>query len=471
MSGIPERLRSLLDSSAPLPQLAERFTAAGHQVYLVGGSVRDALLGVPQQDVDLATDARPESVERLVRPWADDVWLQGKAFGTVACARGDLKVEITTFRAEVYRPESRKPEVVYADDIETDLSRRDFTINAMALDLANLQLADPFDGAGDLAARRLRTPLAPEISFLDDPLRMLRAARFIASLGMEPDTALVEAVRQLHPRLEIISAERIRDELSKLLVTADPSPGLWFLADTGLADEFLPELPGLALEQDPIHRHKDVLAHTIAVVAKTRADLRVRLAALLHDVGKPKTRGFGPGGVTFHHHEVVGARMAKERMRTLRYPNDMVDDVVQLVFLHLRLHTYRMGWTDRAVRRYVRDAGPLLDDLNHLVRCDCTTRNQAKARALNQRIDELEDRIAELREQEELDAIRPPLDGTQVMAFLGVGPSRIVGEALTMLLEHRLDEGPIDEEHAYELLKQWASDRGVVAPNADRRGV
>lgn len=444
-----------------MPQLAERFTAAGHQVYLVGGSVRDALLGVSQQDVDLATDARPEAVEELVRPWANDVWLQGKAFGTVACAQGDLKVEITTFRAEVYRPDSRKPEVVYADDIETDLSRRDFTINAMALDLANLQLADPFDGARDLAALRLRTPLEPEISFLDDPLRMLRAARFIASLGLEPDAVLVDAVRELHSRLEIVSAERIRDELSKLLVVDDPTPGLWFLVNTGLAGEFLPELPKLALEQDPIHRHKDVLDHTIAVVAKTRPELRVRLAALLHDVGKPKTRGFGPGGVTFHHHEVVGARMAKERMRALRYPNDMVDDVVQLVFLHLRLHTYRMGWTDRAVRRYVRDAGPLLDDLNHLVRCDCTTRNKVKARALDQRIDELENRIAELREQEELDAIRPPLDGTQVMAFLGVGPSRIVGEALGMLLEYRLDEGPTSEEHAYLLLEQWASERGV----------
>jgi poly(A) polymerase len=361
----------------------------------------------------------------------------------------------------VYRPDSRKPDVEYADDLETDLSRRDFTINAMALSLPDLQLVDPFDGLADLAAKRLRTPLAPDVSFVDDPLRMLRAARFIAVFGLTPDPALVEAVPRLADRLAIVSAERIRDELSKLLVADDPSAGLWFLVETGLADEFLPELPALRLEQDPIHRHKDVLAHTIAVVAKTRPDVRVRLAALLHDIGKPKTRSFTRGGVSFHHHEAVGARMASERLRALRYPNDVLDDVVQLVFLHLRFHTYRMGWTDSAVRRYVRDAGPLLDDLNELVRSDCTTRNQARARELAQRMDELDARIEELRCQEELDAIRPPLDGHQVMAFLGVSGGPVVGRALKRLLDLRLEEGPISEADAYERLADWAREQGI----------
>lgn len=460
MHAIPERLRALLAPEAPLPQLAQRFADAGHEVYLVGGSVRDALAGVDQHDVDLTTDARPDEIEQVVGGWAEQVWREGKVFGTIGCSRGDLSVEVTTFRAEVYRSDSRKPVVAFSDDIETDLSRRDFTVNAMALRLPGVELVDPYDGAADLAARRLRTPLEPEISFSDDPLRMLRAARFVAR-GLVPDPSVVAAVRQMAERLEIVSAERIRDELSKLLVVDDPSEGLWFCVRTGLADHFLPELPGLALEQDPVHRHKDVLAHTIAVVAKTRPELRVRLAALLHDVGKPKTRAFAPGGVTFHHHEVVGARMARERMRALHYPNSVLDDVVELVYLHLRFHTYRMGWTDRAVRRYVRDAGRLLDDLNHLVRCDCTTRNQAKARALERRMDELDQRIAELREQEELDAIRPPLDGHEVMTFLALPPGRAVGEALEMLLDLRLDEGPISQEDAYRHLEAWARERGI----------
>jgi poly(A) polymerase len=424
--------------------------------------VRDALLDHPHDDVDIATSARPDAVEAVVRGWADDVWLQGQRFGTVGASIGGVRMEITTFRAEVYRPESRKPEVAFADDVETDLSRRDFTVNAMALELPEPRLLDPFDGATDLAERRLRTPLAPEVSFLDDPLRMLRACRFVAAFGLVPEAAVVAAIEQLHPRMEIVSAERIRDELNKLLVVEDPSAGLWLLTRTGLSDEFLPELNAMRLEQDPIHRHKDVLAHTIAVVSNTnREPLRVRLAALLHDIGKPKTRSIGPGGVTFHHHEVVGARMAEERLRALRYPSAMVDDVTRLVYLHLRIHTYSMGWTDRAVRRYARDAGPLLDDLNHLVRCDCTTRNQARARALQRRMDELEARIEVLREQEELERIRPPLDGRQVMAFLGIPPSRLVGEALDFLLEARLDEGPIDEADAYERLRAWAADRGI----------
>ncbi len=462
---IPPRLRPLLDAQSPVQQLAGRLHDAGHQCYLVGGSVRDALLDLPHEDVDLATDARPEEVERLVRGWADEVWLQGQRFGTVGCQKDGTRIEVTTFRAEVYRPESRKPEVTYADDIQTDLSRRDFTINAMALRLPEPELVDPFDGAADLAARRLRTPLAPKVSFLDDPLRMLRAARFIAAFGLEPDPDLVAAVHELHGRLEIVSAERIRDELTKLLLLPDPSAGLWFICRTGLADEFLPELKALQLEQDPIHQHKDVLAHTIAVVAKTRPELRVRLAALLHDVGKPKTRSVGPGGVSFHHHEVVGARMAEERLRALRFPSEVVEDVARLVYLHLRVHTYSMGWSDKAVRRYVRDAGPLLEPLNHLVRQDCTTRNKAKARALNRRIDELEERIAQLRAQEELDMIRPPLDGRQVMQFLGIEPGPLVGEALDHLLEIRLDEGPIEESEAYARLAAWARQRGIEPVN------
>ena len=463
MSNVPPSLEPLLVPGSPVQELAHRLVDAGHQCLLVGGSVRDGLLGRDHSDIDITTDARPDVVERLVRGWADAVWTQGARFGTVGTKRHGVTIEITTFRAEVYRPESRKPEVAYADDIETDLSRRDFTINAMALRLPDGVLVDPYGGAVDLINQRLRTPLSPEVSFLDDPLRMLRAARFIATFGLVPDDALVEAVVQHRARLEIVSAERIRDELSKLLLVEDPTAGLWFLAETGLADEFLPELNRMRLEQDPVHHHKDVLAHTIAVVRNTRPELLVRLAALFHDVGKPKTRSFEGGGVSFHHHEVVGARMTEERLRALKYPNDVVADVTQLVYLHLRIHTYAMGWTDKAVRRYVRDAGDLLEELNHLQRCDCTTRNPRRAAALQRRMDELEARIAELREQEELDSIKPPLDGRQVMEFLGVKPSRVVGDALDFLLEARLDEGPIGEADAYARLAVWARDRGITA--------
>jgi poly(A) polymerase len=461
MSVVPPRLRPFLDPASPVQRLARRLDDAGHQCFLVGGSVRDALLDRSHDDVDLATSARPQVVERLVRGWSDHVWLQGQRFGTVGCEVDGVRMEITTFRAEVYRPESRKPEVAYADDIGTDLSRRDFTVNAMALRLPDPELVDPFGGTADLAARRLRTPLAPEVSFLDDPLRMLRAARFVAQFGLVPEPEVLRAIETLRHRLEIVSAERIRDELSKLLLADDPSAGLWLLAETGLSDEFLPELNTMRLEQDPIHAHKDVLAHTIAVVGNTRPELRVRLAALFHDVGKPKTRSFAGGGVSFHHHEVVGARMTEERLRALKYPGDIVEDVTKLVYLHLRIHTYAMGWTDRAVRRYARDAGPLLDDLNRLQRADCTTRNQQRARMLARRMDELEARIEDLRQREELDAIRPPLDGRQVMAFLGIPPGPLVGEALDFLLEARLDEGPIDEADAYARLAAWARDRGV----------
>jgi poly(A) polymerase len=452
---IPERLQPVLDEVRPL---ADRFAAAGFRTYLVGGTVRDLLLGRDlTKDFDLTTDARPDDIERLVDGWADAVWTTGKRFGTIGAKKAGREFEITTHRAEAYTPESRKPEVQFSDRIEADLSRRDFTVNAMALSLGGEpQLIDPFDGAVDLATKRLRTPLSPDESFTDDPLRMLRAARFLSGYDLAPDDDLVDAVKRLHDRLEIVSAERIRDELDKLLVVESPGRGLWFLVETGLASQFLPELPGLALEQDPIHRHKDVLAHTIAVVEKTSPRKVLRLAALLHDVGKPKTRSFAPGGrVTFHHHEVVGARMARDRMNALRYSHDEVEAVTQLVELHLRFHTYKMGWTDAAVRRYVRDAGELLDDLNELTRCDCTTRNEKKAAALDRRMDALEERITELRAQEEIDAMRPDLDGNQVMNHLGVKPGRDVGDALKMLLELRLDEGPLGEDEAFRRLDAW----------------
>ena len=464
---IPERLKPLVDETR---ELALRFEQAGFRLYLVGGVVRDAVLDrlAPGHDLDFTTNARPDDIEAVVAGWAESVWPQGKRFGTIGVRKGTRTMEITTHRAEAYHPDSRKPDVVFSEGIETDLSRRDFTINAMALSLPDLQLIDPFDGLGDLGARRLRTPLSPEESFTDDPLRMLRAGRFIAGYQLLPDRELVEAVTGLRSRLDIVSDERIRDELDKLVVVEDPSDGLWFLVNTGLAEEFFPELPALALEQDPIHRHKDVLAHTIAVVAKCRPERIVRLAALFHDIGKPKTRSFGPGGlVSFHHHEVVGARMTRDRMRALRYPNEDVEQVSQLVELHLRFHTYKMGWTDSAVRRYVRDAGPLLDQLNELTRCDCTTRNAAKARALAQRMDELELRIAELRQREELAAIRPDLDGNEVMALLKIPPGRDVGHALDYLLELRIEEGPLSTEDASaRLLAWWASRQGAEQPGS-----
>lgn len=463
VTAVPPRLARLLAPDSPVQRVAGALTAAGHECSLVGGSVRDALLGVERHppEFDFTTDARPDEIEAAIAPIARNVVLVGARFGTVKAWVDGVECEITTYRAEVYLPESRKPEVQFGDDLDTDLSRRDFTVNAMALRLPEPELVDPYGGAIDLAARRLRTPLAPQVSFTDDPLRMLRAARFIARFGFEPVPELVEAVVAHRERLEIVSAERIRDELSALLVVEDPTPGLWFLARTRLADEFLPELNAMELEQDPIHHHKDVLAHTIAVVAKTPPDLVLRLAALLHDIGKPKTRSFERGRATFHHHEVVGARMARERLLALRYPKEIVEDVTRLVYLHLRIHTYAMGWTDAAVRRYVRDAGHLLDKLNVLQRCDCTTRNERKARALAKRMDELEQRIARLAAEEELRAIRPPLDGREVMELLGVEPGPIVGQALDFLLEARLDEGPIEKDDACERLRAWARERGI----------
>jgi len=465
---IKEELAPILEETRPL---AERFAAAGKRVYLVGGIVRDLLVGRPldQPDIDLTTDARPSETKRIVSGWADSVWTQGERFGTIGIKRGERSFEITTHRAEAYQPDSRKPDVVYADAIDADLARRDFTVNAMALTLPEPELVDPFDGSGDLLVhRRLRTPLGPDESFTDDPLRMMRAARFIAGYGLTPEPGLVDAVSRLRQRLEIVSAERIRDELDKLMVVDDPTSGLWFLYDTGLFDEFMPEIPALRLEQDPVHHHKDVLAHTLAVVANVaphrdgESNRIVRLAALLHDIGKPKTRSVGPGGVSFHHHEVVGARMTRERLTALRYPAHEIDAITRLVYLHLRFHGYAEGdggWTDSAVRRYVRDAGDLLVQLNELTRCDCTTRNERRARDLARRMDALEGRIDRLEEQEELKAIRPDLDGNEVMALLGIPAGKPVGEAMAFLLELRLDEGPLGKEEARRRLRVWWSDR------------
>jgi poly(A) polymerase len=435
-------------------ELGERFRLAGHELYLVGGVVRDLLLGRDHGDLDFATDAVPQETTKVLRGWAERLYLVGVKFGTVGARRDDQVLEITTFREEVYAEEHRKPSVTFGRDLRTDLSRRDFTVNAMAVRLPEGDLVDPFGGVKDLAAKRLDTPLDPEIAFSDDPLRMLRAARFAAQLELDPIPRVVRAIEQMHGRLAIVSAERISDELSKLLLSDAPSRGLELVVETGLAEEFLPELSALRLEQDPVHKHKDVLHHTFAVVEKCEADLTLRLAALLHDVGKPETRAITPDGVSFHHHEVVGARMARERLQALRYPSHLIDDVAKLVELHLRFHGYT-EWSDSAVRRYVRDAGPLLDQLNQLTRADCTTQNPFKAKKLEALQDDLEERIARLAEEENLGAMRPPLDGGQVMEHLGIQPGPIVGRALEHLMELRLERGPIDEDEAYRLLDEW----------------
>jgi poly(A) polymerase len=463
-----ERLAGALVARAPLlEELGALFAAAGRRVALVGGWIRDALLGRAdaEPDLDLTTDARPEEIVKIIRPWADAHWEVGIAFGTVGARKRGEIFEITTYRSEVYRDDSRKPEVTFGDTLEDDLLRRDFTVNAMAVALPGRQLLDPYGGLADLDAGLLRTPGRPEDSFRDDPLRMLRAARFAAQLGFRVDPSVVAAITAMADRLAIVSAERIRDELVKLICAPRPRPGLSLLVETGLADLVLPELPRLALEIDEHHRHKDVYEHTLTVLEQaieleepgTPPDFVLRFAALMHDVGKPKTRRFEPGGgVSFHHHEVVGAKLTAARMRALRFPNDVTADVCRLVELHLRFHGYGTGaWTDSAVRRYVNDAGPLLDRLHKLTRSDSTTRNKRKAELLRKAYDDLEDRIARLREQEELEAIRPDLDGNDIMRVLGVAPGPVVGRAWQHLKELRLDRGPLDRAEAEEELRRW----------------
>jgi len=452
-----------LDVPPIATELGARFAAAGHELYLVGGSVRDLLLGRVSQDLDFATSAHPRETTKVLQGWADRRYFVGVKFGTVGALKDGTRVEITTFREEVYAEEHRKPAVTFGKDVRTDLSRRDFTMNAMAVGLPEGTLLDPFGGVQALGARVLDTPLEPGVAFSDDPLRMVRAARFVAQLDVVPADRVLEAIRGMRDRLEIVSAERIRGELDKLLVAERPAKGLEVLVETGLADVFLPELPALRLEQDPVHQHKDVLRHTYAVVERCEPDLVLRLAGLLHDIGKPKTRQIGPDGVSFHHHEVVGARMARDRLASLRYPNAVSDDVATLIELHLRFHGYGEGWTDAAVRRYVRDAGPLLDRLNQLTRADVTTRNPERALRFAALQDELEERIAALAEQENLEAMRPPLDGHQVMERLGVQGGPVVGEALAYLMEVRLERGPVREDQAYAVLDAWAKERGITS--------
>ena len=455
----PLDLAELLAEGSPVLGLAEAFRARGHELYLVGGSVRDAWLRRAHEDLDFATDATPNESKKIVRPLASGVWLQGEAFGTVGAEIEGLRMEITTFRTERYQPASRHPTVQFASDIETDLSRRDFTINAMAVRLPEKTAVDPFNGVEDLRAKLIKTPLDPTVSFSDDPLRMLRAFRFASQLDLQIDDGVLRAVEGLRDAIKTVSFERIRDELAKLVTGKAPARALEIAEGTGLTQHFLPELSSLKLEQDPVQRHKDVFHHTLAVMERTEPILELRLAAVLHDIGKPKTRRIDKDGVSFHHHEVVGAQMAAQRLRALRFPNEVVATVSEVIRLHHRFHTYRLGWSDSAVRRYVRDAGPLLPTLNAMVRADCTTRNTAKAKELGRRMDELEERIKELAAQEELDRIRPDLDGRQVMELLSIPPGPLVGVAMDFLMELRLDEGPLGVETAARRLQEWWRER------------
>jgi len=480
LAGAPLRLVDVqaavaaeLDRIAPvIDELGGLFAAAGHELALVGGPVRDAMLGRRSNDLDFTTSARPEQTDRILKAWGDAWWDMGRDFGTIGCRKGDWVVEVTTYRSEAYDPDSRKPEVQYGDSLAGDLGRRDFTVNAMAVRLPGRELEDPYGGVVDLAHRVIRTPGTPEQSFSDDPLRMMRAARFAAQLGFSVDPAVVRAMTEMADRIEIISVERVRDELVKLVCAPHPRLGLELLVDTGLADHVLPELPALKLERDEHHRHKDVYEHTLTVLEQAidleprlaaRAglpegpDFVSRFAALMHDVGKPRTRRFQDDGVvTFHHHDVVGAKLTRKRMKALKFSNEQIDAVGDLVELHLRFHGYGSGeWTDSAVRRYVRDAGSQLERLHVLTRADCTTRNKKKADRLRRTYDDLEARIDRLSAEEELASIRPDLDGNQIMDLLGIGPGREVGEAYRFLLELRLDNGPMSPEEAAAALREW----------------
>jgi len=468
-------IASLIKRAPLASSLAQSFAAQGFRLALVGGPVRDALLGRLGNDLDFTTDARPEVTKKILQGWAENVWDTGIEFGTVAGKRGDTTVEVTTYRTESYDPDSRKPEVEYGDSIEGDLSRRDFTVNSMALELTTKtpEFIDPFNGLEDLAKRVLRTPVKAENSFSDDPLRMMRAARFASQLDFEIAPDVLQAIKDMAGRISIISAERVRDEFTKMLMSKNPRTGITILVETGLAEIVLPEIPKLRLEIDEHHHHKDVYEHSITVLEQAIShedrlggpNLIIRLAALLHDIGKPKTRSLIPGGgVSFHHHEIVGARLTKSRLKALRFDGDTIEKVETLVALHLRFHGYGDGeWTDSAVRRYVRDAGDLLVHLHVLTRADCTTRNAKKAERLAKTYDGLEARIAKLMEEEELSRIRPDLDGAQVMKLLNIKPSAAVGKALDYLLELRLEYGPLGEERATEELLNWWSKENPTA--------
>jgi poly(A) polymerase len=467
------------NTSPAVVELGELFARAAHELALVGGPVRDVFLAghrVPDIDMDLTTDAVPEQVLEIIRPWADKFWTVGIEFGTIGLRKRDEIFEITTYRSESYQARSRKPDVRYGTSLVADLARRDFTINAMAARLPSFELVDPFGGLAALAERVIRTPGRPEDSFGDDPLRILRAARFAARLGFTVAPEVQAAMREQASRLSIVSVERITDELTKLMLTLAPEDGLDLLVRTGVADVVLPELPALRMEVDEHHRHKDVYTHSLTVLRQAidlepryglGRDLVLRLAAILHDIGKPRTRSLLPGGkVAFHHHEVVGAKMARKRLTELRFPKDVVADVSKLVELHLRFHGYSGGeWTDSAVRRYVTDAGPLLTRLHALTRADCTTRNARKAARLAATYDALEARIEVLREQEELDKIRPELDGGEIMQILGLAPGPLVGQAWKHLLELRMSDGVVGKERATEELLAWAAREGIVPPD------
>ncbi|HEY2763194.1 MAG TPA: CCA tRNA nucleotidyltransferase [Pseudonocardiaceae bacterium] len=453
-------------------ELATRFAAAGHALYLVGGSVRDALLGRLGTDLDFTTDARPEATRRILSGWADAVWDTGIAYGTVGAEKSGTHCEITTYRADRYDRVSRNPEVVFGDSLEGDLKRRDFTVNAMAVDLLagsgqrGSRFVDPHGGMAALARRELDTPAAPQESFADDPLRMLRAARFVSQLGFTLAPRVQAALVDMAPEISRITPERVQSELSKLLLGAHPRRGVELMVDTGLAEQVVPELPAMRLEIDEHHQHKDVYSHSLTVLEQAIAleddgpDLVLRLAALLHDIGKPATRRHETGGgVSFHHHEAVGAKLVRKRLRALRYPTQVVEDVAQLVFLHLRFHGYGRGeWTDSAVRRYVTDSGHLLPRLHRLVRADCTTRNRRKAAALQRTYDELEARIKRIRAEEDLARVRPDLDGNAIMELLGLEPGPLVGQAWRHLKEVRLDRGPLSRAEAEAELRRWAQD-------------
>jgi len=474
MQSVAESLERLGDlaRTPSVARLADAFQAAGHELALVGGPVRDALIGRPVHDLDFTTDARPDDIVRVVGPIADAIWDVGRKYGTIGARLGDDTVEITTYRSDSYDGATRKPEVEFGDTLEGDLLRRDFTVNALALRLPEVRLVDPSGGVEDLIAGVITTPSSPQISFGDDPLRMMRAARFTAQLGFTVDEATREAMSSMAERIEIVSAERVRDELSKLLMADEPRRGLELLVETGLADEVIPEIPALRLEADEHHHHKDVYQHSLTVLDQAigyekerhpgeAPDLVLRLAAILHDIGKPATRRFEPGGaVSFYHHDVVGAKLAKKRLTALRFDKSTIDSVARLIELHLRFFGYADAhWTDSAVRRYVRDAGPELERLHMLTRADVTTRNRRKADRLGFAYDDLETRIRELREQEEMDAVRPDLNGEQVMSILGIRPGREVGQAMRFLLELRLDEGPLGEEEATRRLLTWWENR------------
>lgn len=473
----PQQLAASIASAAfigmaELMELAKLFETNGYEFAIVGGPVRDVILNRKIHDFDFTTSASPQQIIATTKSWADSVWDVGIEFGTVGVRKGDFEAEITTYRADVYSGDSRKPQVEFGADLREDLIRRDFTINAMAVRLPHGEFVDPFDGASDLMRKLIRTPREAELSFSDDPLRMMRAARFASQLGFTPVADVIIAATDMAQRIEIVSAERVRDELSKLLLGQFPRLGLDILEGTKLADIVLPELPALQLEIDEHHRHKDVYEHSLTVLEQAieletshephcEPDLILRLAALLHDIGKPKTRKFeSGGGVSFHHHEVVGAKIAKKRLTALRYSNDTINAVTQLIELHLRFHGYGGGqWTDSAVRRYVRDADDQLARLHKLTRADCTTRNKRRAMQLAATYDDLEARIAQLQEQEELGSIRPDLDGNDIMTILNLKPGRQVGKAYEYMLNVRLDRGPLTREEAIAILKQWWSEQ------------